>query len=90
MLRITRISTTVAETFRLEGRICGSSVEELRRQCATLFERNGVPHVVFDLGGVSFIDNEGVELFRDLCRRNVVLTSYSPFVGELLKEVLPC
>ena len=90
MLRITLISAASSETLRLEGRVAGDSVEELRRQCAARLGGKGLGQVVLDLADVSFIDREGVELFRELCRWNVVVTRYSPFVGELLKEVLPC
>jgi anti-anti-sigma regulatory factor len=38
-----------------------------------------------DLGGVSFIDREGVELLLRLRGRDVALVNCTPFVAEQLK-----
>ena len=90
MLRITLTESTAAmSTLKLEGRVTGAAVDELRRQCEAL----GSPEtrcVSLDLADVSFIDHQGLDLFRVLGRRNVAVTHCSPFVAELLKEVLPC
>ena len=90
MLRITVIPAASSERLKLEGRIAGDSVEELRRLCDERLAGNAHRRVILDLADVSFIDNDGIELFRTLCRRNVIVTEHSPFVAELLKEVLPC
>jgi anti-anti-sigma factor len=91
MLRITVIeSTASSKTLKLEGRVAGTSVEELRRLCSGLLAGNGHGHLILDLSDVSFIDSEGIELFRDLTKRAAAVTNYSPFLAELLKEVVPC
>ncbi len=46
--------------------------------------------LILDLSDVSFIDTDGIELMRELRRRNVVVTNHSSFLTELLKEVVPC
>jgi hypothetical protein len=38
-----------------------------------------------DMGGVSFLDSEGVGLFRELIGQQVRLLNCSPFLNELLK-----
>ena len=89
MLRITIIPTASSERFKLEGRIAGDSVEELRRLCEEQLAGDSHRQVILDLADVSFIDSEGIELFRTLHQHNVTVTERSPFVAELLKEVLP-
>ena len=92
MLRISRGTTTdhkSAVLLRLEGQVTGQWVEEVRRACneATTGESGrGTLALVLDLAGVSFIDNDGVALFRDLMACGVKLTNGSIFVTEQLKE----
>ena len=91
MLRITVThSTASSRQLKLEGRVAGASVEELRRQCETVLAGNGQSRLSLDLKEVSFVDDEGIALFRSLGRHNVTVARCSPFVAELLKEVLPC
>ncbi len=91
MLRITVIqSATSSRQLKLEGRITGASVEELRRLCEATLGGNGDNPLVLDLGDVSFVGDDGIDLFRQLGRHNVEVTRCSPFLTELLKEVLRC
>jgi anti-anti-sigma factor len=90
MLRITMLTAAPDATLKLEGRIAGESVEELRRLCERVFAGTGGGRLILDLTSVSFIDSEGIEFFCTLQRRNVLLTGCSPFVGELLKEGWSC
>ena len=90
MLRITVLSNAPSKTLRLEGRIAGDTVEELRRVCEESLAANDHTDLVLDLADVSFLDQEGIELIHHLRHRNVVLTHYSAFLAELLKEVVPC
>ena len=90
MLRITAIYDTPSKTLKLEGRIAGNMVEELRRVCEESLAASDHADLVLDLADVSFLDHEGIELIHRLRRRNVALTNYSAFLAELLKEVVPC
>ena len=86
MLRISEIGTTKSSvTLGLEGRMTGPWVQEVRDFCEQ-FLSNG-QHLSLDLGELSFVDREGVNLFRNLIIRGVALTNYSPFIAERLKEV---
>jgi anti-anti-sigma regulatory factor len=91
MLRISATATTEEQPvfLRLEGQVRGPWVEELRRACGQFLGKNG--HVgnrlVLDLAEVSFIDADGVTLFRELTARRVLITNCSPYVAEQLKEV---
>jgi anti-anti-sigma regulatory factor len=84
MLRI-HVSEAAREatTLSLEGRVIGPWVEELRQSCEGILVRG--TELVLDLSDVSFVGREGVELFRTLRDRQVVLQNCSPFVGEQLK-----
>lgn len=89
MLRITVIeSETSSKTLRLEGRIAGALVPELRRLCRELLADSAQPQLILDLSDVSFIDADGIALMRELSRFNFTVTNYSPFIAELLREVV--
>ena len=91
MLKISGTATTEEQPvfLRLEGQVRGPWVEELRRACDQVFGKNGHRRnrLVLDLAEVSFIDADGVTLFRELTARRVLVTNCSPFVAEQLKEV---
>ena len=91
MLRISP-ATTEHESkrcLRLEGQVIGPWVEELRRVCAETLGNNGLGgnYLVLDLAGVSFLDADGIALFRELAGRRVSFTNSSPFIAEQLKGV---
>jgi ABC-type transporter Mla MlaB component len=69
-------------TLRLEGRMVGPWVGEVRRACEA-FLGNGNA-LVLDLAGVSFVDRDGVALLRTLRRRHAAVANCSAFVKELL------
>ena len=86
MLRITVVeSSKIAVTLRLEGRITGPWVEELRTTC----EVHSFPDDVqlsLELADISFADAKGVALLRELQSRGVVLIRITPFLAEQLKN----
>ena len=75
--------------LRLEGQVTGPWVAELRRVCTDVLGNNGhrENHLVLDLAGVSFLDADGIALFRELAGRRVSFTNSSPFIAEQLKGV---
>jgi anti-anti-sigma factor len=90
MLRIfPGTSTGSAVVLRLEGQVSGRWVEQLRRSCDEALQANGAPRhsLVLDLAEVSFIDANGLELFRELSSRHVTLSNCSLFAAELLKGI---
>ena len=89
MLRISRTSTEGRTTLTLEGEINGRWVEELRSECdRTLDDTEGDRKVVLDLANVSSIDATGLELLRELTSRCVTVENCSPYVAELLRDVI--
>jgi anti-anti-sigma regulatory factor len=80
---------TGRELLRLEGQVTGPWVEELRRVCTEVLGNNehGKGHLVIDLAGVSFLDADGIALFRELAARRVLFTTCSTFIAEQLRGV---
>jgi len=90
MLRITVLeSSSKAVRLRVEGRVTGRWLEELRICCDAHALSDGV-RLTLDLADVSFIDPAGIELLKELRTRCVTLLSPSPFVAEQLKTVASC
>lgn len=71
-------------TLRLEGRVIGPWVEELRRVAETILASNAI--LTFDLSEVTFVDRQGIELFRNLRDRQATFLNSSVFVAEQLKS----
>ena len=86
MLRVTVVeSSGSAVTLRVEGRVTGSWVDELRRTC----DVHSVPDAVqlsLDLADVSFADGAGIVLLKELRSRGVGLIRINPFMVEQLKD----
>jgi anti-anti-sigma regulatory factor len=82
MLRVTRIEKPKATTLKLEGKLCGAWVEELRQCWSNLVEEK-IP-VEVDLEGLSFLDASGTTLLLQMERRGTLLLRGSAFVRCLL------
>ena len=83
MLRINRIiGPDQAETLKLEGKLLGPWVEELRNTCQSqAFTSNCIR---LDLSAVMFVDAAGAKLLGDLMRQGAQITACSGYVAELL------
>jgi ABC-type transporter Mla MlaB component len=85
MLRVTVVeSSRSAVTLRVEGRIAGSAVEELRRTCDVHTFADEV-QLSLELADVSFADTAGIVLLQELRRRGVSLMRANTFMAEQLK-----
>ena len=90
MLRITVVeSSSESARLRVEGRLVGRWVEELRRSYEVHALNAGI-RLTLDLGDVSFVDDAGIELLKQLHSCRVTFVSPSPFVAEQLKNMPPC
>jgi len=86
MLRITVVeSSASAVTLRVEGRIAGPWVEELRTTC-DVHARPDPVLLYLELEDVSFADADGVALLRELRDMGVALSHASPFLSELFRN----
>ncbi len=81
-----RISTAEAETgatsLRIEGRLAGQWVDELKSICSRLLDAG--KEVTLDLTALAFVDRQGSALLVELRSRGVALANASPFVREQL------
>jgi hypothetical protein len=81
MLRIAPVALPdEAVSLRLEGQVRGPWVEELRRACAQVLAMGR--GLILDMTEVSFMDLDGVALFRSLSDHKVTWLHCPLFVGE--------
>lgn len=71
-------------TLRVEGRIVGPWVEELRMAHQALTQAG--KQITLILEEVSFCDRDGVELLKMLAAGGVLLDRCRPFLQEQLKD----
>ena len=83
MLKITEIAQNDSgRTFKLEGKLLGPWVDELRNVCMQPLDR--LEQVGLDLAAVTFVNAAGAELLRKLIRQGIIITQCSAFIAELL------
>jgi ABC-type transporter Mla MlaB component len=86
MLRITVVeSSTSAVTLRVEGRITGPWVEELRTACNVHTFPDDV-QLSLELADISFADTAGIALLREMRGRGVDFIRTTSFLAEQLKD----
>jgi len=86
VLKISVISDSdQAICFRLEGRLAGPWVEELRKLSEQSLAQEKT--LSLDLEGVWSVDRRGMALLRDLETRNVSHLSCSLFLKRQLEDV---
>jgi len=88
LLRITEISDDGEEiVMKLEGKIIGVWVDDLKRVC--LFHRDKRGRVVvLDFSGVTFVEARGLEMLKDLKSDRVRIINCSPFINSLLSRFI--
>jgi hypothetical protein len=87
MLKITLHDSAGELRFRLEGRLCGAWVGELR-QCwltaqSTVHDRKST----LDLGEVDYVDADGQSLMAEMFRHGVALKAVTPLIREVVQEI---
>ena len=86
MLRITVVdSSNSSVRLRVEGRLTGPSVEELRQACEPHVRAPGV-RLFLDLEDVSFADFRGIEMLEGLKRSDVTLLNLVPYIALRLRD----
>ena len=71
-------------TLKLEGRVVGPWVGELRQVCETYLSEGRA--LKLDLTDVTFADADGVVVLTGFKTRGVTLKNCSPFVEEQLRS----
>ena len=85
MLRISTDTSMDGSTLlRMEGRVIGPWVAEMRRSCEQVLASGC--RLMLDLSEVSFVDRDGIALFQHLRGRQVHFINCSPFLTEQLKQ----
>jgi anti-anti-sigma regulatory factor len=85
MLKISESKSTKQITaLRLEGRVVGPWVDELKQVCEPLLKNGG--NFTLDLTDVTFADEGGITFLTNLRARGVKLLGAMPFVEEQLKS----
>jgi hypothetical protein len=72
-------------TLKLEGRIVGPWVGELRRVCEMLLTEGRA--LKLDLTDMTYADADGVTALTGFKTRGVALKNCSPFVDEQLRSI---
>ena len=87
MLKITLLDTAGELCFRLEGRLSGLWVRELRGCWQTAQSTTQGRRTTLDLKEVDYIDTEGQTLLHDMHQHGVRLTAITPLIQELCREI---
>ena len=77
-------TANLSVTLKLEGRVVGPWVAELRQVCEKLLTEGRA--LKLDLADVTFADASGVAALSSFKSRGVTFTNCSPFVEEQLKS----
>jgi hypothetical protein len=84
VLKISEISRSdAAITLKLEGKVLAPWVDELRRLCIGTPRQSKQVHL--DLDAVTFLDESGAELMRELVRQGIIIARCSKFIAQLLR-----
>jgi anti-anti-sigma regulatory factor len=85
MFRLTRVTAAPDEVVLvLEGRLYGEWVELLEDECAQLLRTDW--RVLLDLASLSFVDQRGARLLRELALGGTILINCPPLVDEMVRE----
>jgi hypothetical protein len=86
MLKITILDSAQELRFRLEGRLAGLWVEELRQCWHTAESTTHGRCTVADLQDVDFIDNQGQSLLAEMHLKGVQLEAVTPLIQALVQD----
>jgi anti-anti-sigma regulatory factor len=87
MLKITLHDHPNQLRFRLEGKLAGAWVSELRQCWQTAISTTHGRVISLDLGEVDFVDAQGQTLLADMYRHGVHLKAVTPLIRALVAEI---
>ena len=87
MLKITLHDSAQELRFRLEGRLSGAWVGELRQCWLTAQSTVGDRRTALDLGEVDYVDADGQCLLAEMFRQGVALKAVTPLIREMIQEI---
>ncbi|MGA2272863.1 MAG: hypothetical protein ABSH00_04860 [Bryobacteraceae bacterium] len=86
MLRITIHDSARELRIKLEGKLSGPWVEELRQCWRTASSTTARRITSLDLGEVDFVDADGQSLLSEMHRQGVRLNAATPLIQALVEE----
>ena len=87
MLKITLHDHPNQLRFRLEGRLAGAWVNELRQCWQTATSTSGERPIIVDLREVDFVDSDGQALLAVMHQAGVQLQAVTPLIRSLVSEI---
>ena len=87
MLKITLHDHPNQLRFRLEGKLAGAWVSELRQCWQTAISTTQSRVVTLDLSEVDFVCPEGQALLADMYRHGVQFKAVTPLIRSLIAEI---
>lgn len=87
MLKITILDSASELRLRLEGKLSGPWVSELRQCWQTASSTTAGRNTVADLREVDFVDPEGQQLLVEMHRAGVRLQAVTPLIRTLVEEI---
>ena len=85
MLRITATTEKGAPALKLEGRVGGPWVDELRDSWSTLAKSEDADSVKIDMRGVSYVDHRGADLLVEMENEGASFVHCSDFIRQLMQ-----
>jgi ABC-type transporter Mla MlaB component len=87
MLKITLHDSAEELRFRLEGRLSGAWVGELRQCWLTAQSTVHSRRTTLDLGEVDYVDADGQALLAEMFQHGVHLKAITPLIREVVQEI---
>jgi anti-anti-sigma regulatory factor len=87
MLKITLLDSARELRFRLEGKLSGLWVGELRQCWTTASSTTAGRRTVVDLREVDFVDDDGEALLGDMHAGGVELHAATPFIRAIVERI---
>jgi len=86
MLKITLHDSASELRLKLEGRLSGPWVGELRQCWRTAESTTHDRRTVLDLADVDFVDPQGQSLLEEMHQQGVTLVAVSPFIRAIVDD----
>ena len=87
MLKITLHDSAAELRFRLEGRLSGAWVAELRQCWLTAQSTVRTRKTILDLAEVDYVDGDGQTLLAEMFQHGVTLKAVTPLIREVVQEI---